>query len=52
MDDTPFPGDPLAQALQEADSIVGVIAIDCTTRMRLGGEAEEHLDGIYVRAYH
>jgi putative N-acetylmannosamine-6-phosphate epimerase len=42
----------LAQALQGADSMVGVIAIDCTTRMRLNGEAEGHLDGIYVRAYH
>jgi hypothetical protein len=32
--------------------MVGVIAIACTTRMRLNGEAEEHLDGLYVRAYH
>jgi hypothetical protein len=42
----------LAQALQGTDSVVGVIAIDCTTRMRLNGEAEERLDGIYVQAYH
>ena len=51
IDTTPFPGDPLAEALQGAGTKVGVIAIDLTTRrrMRLNGEAESRPNGIYVR---
>jgi hypothetical protein len=51
IDDTPFPADPLAQALQGVDSIVGVIAIEFATRRRLNGDAEGHPDGIYVRTH-
>jgi predicted pyridoxine 5'-phosphate oxidase superfamily flavin-nucleotide-binding protein len=53
IDATPFPGDPLAETLQEGVSIqVGVLAIDLATRrrLRLNGEAERRPDGnIYVR---
>ncbi|CAA9467743.1 MAG: probable iron-sulfur binding protein YPO1417 [uncultured Rubrobacteraceae bacterium] len=50
---TPFPGDPLAEALQGASTKVGVLAIDLATRrrLRLNGEAERRPDGrIYVQA--
>jgi uncharacterized protein len=51
FDDTPFPGDPVAQALQGVDTEVGATAIDFATRRRLNGEAEAHPDGIYVRIH-
>ena len=53
IDATPFPGDPLAEALQGAGTKVGLIAIEFATRrrLRLNGEAESRPDGsIYVRA--
>jgi predicted pyridoxine 5'-phosphate oxidase superfamily flavin-nucleotide-binding protein len=52
IDATPFPGDPLAEALHGAGTQVGVLAIDLATRrrLRLYGEAERRPDGIYVRA--
>jgi predicted pyridoxine 5'-phosphate oxidase superfamily flavin-nucleotide-binding protein len=51
IDATPFPGDPLAEALQGAGTKVGMLAIDLATRrrLRLNGEAERRPDGIYVR---
>lgn len=51
IDATPYPGDPLAEALQGADTKIGMIAIDLATRrrIRLNGEAERRPDGIYVR---
>jgi predicted pyridoxine 5'-phosphate oxidase superfamily flavin-nucleotide-binding protein len=47
----PFPGDPLAEALQEGvGTQVGLLAIDLSTRrrLRLNGEAERRTDDIYV----
>jgi uncharacterized protein len=52
IDAKPLPDDPLAEALQEADTQVGVLAIDLATRrrLRLNGETERRPDGrIYVR---
>ncbi len=52
IDATPFPGDPLAGALQEGvGTQVGLLAIDLATRrrLRLNGEAERRTDDIYVR---
>lgn len=48
---TPYPGDPLAEALQKAGTRVGMIPIDLAARrrLRLNGEAERRPDGIYVR---
>jgi len=53
IDATPFPGDPLAEALQGAGTQVGVLAIDLATRrrLRLNGEAERRPEGIYVRTH-
>jgi hypothetical protein len=53
IDATPFPGDPLAMALQGAGTKVGVLAIDLTTRrrLRLNGEAEKRPDAVYLRTY-
>lgn len=53
IDATPFPGDPLAMALQGAGTKVGVLAIDLAARrrLRLNGEAERRPDAIYVRTY-
>lgn len=47
---TPFPDDPLTEALKVAGTKVGVIAIDLATRrrLRLNGEAERRPDAIYV----
>ena len=50
---SPFPGDPLAEALQGAGIQVGMIAIDLANRrrLRLNGEAEWRPEGIYVRTH-
>jgi predicted pyridoxine 5'-phosphate oxidase superfamily flavin-nucleotide-binding protein len=51
IDATPLPDDPLAEVLPEANTEVGMIAIDLATRrrLRLNGEAARRTDGIYVR---
>ena len=52
LEAAPFPGDPLAEALQEGvGTQVGLLVIDLATRgrLRLNGEAERRPDGIYVR---
>ncbi len=53
IDATPFPGDPLAEALQGAGKRVGVLAIDLAARrrLRLNDEAERRPDGIYLRTH-